>query len=115
MYLTIIKLHYGLSGSYKLKTLDAFARPLRDTHPVQSEFIFGGKILFVIVRTQKMPLVCGGLSSCRLYDLTSAKVGNISGTFKFFREKVSFWVQNFSVGLSARARAYLYKKRKIKN
>lgn len=70
MYLTIMKLHYGLSGSYKLKTLDAFARPSRGTHPVQSEFIFGGQILFVMAWAQKMPLSFGGFSSCRLYDLT---------------------------------------------
>jgi hypothetical protein len=87
-------------------TLDAFARPSRDTHPVQSEFIFGGQILFVMAWAQKMPLVCGGLYSCRSDVLTSAKVGIIFGTSKFFREKVSFRVQNFSVGLPPRARAY---------
>ena len=90
-------------------TLDAFARPSRDTHPVQSDFIFGGQILFVMIRAQKMPLYCGGFSSCRSDDFDVAKIGRVSGTSKFFREKVSFRMQNFSSGNKPRAGVYLNK------
>jgi len=107
MYFDNKKLHYALSRFIVVIPLGAFACPLRDAHAVQLEFIFGGQTLFVMVRTQKMPLGFGGLSSCHHYDFDVAKVGIVFEPCKFFREKVSFRVQNFPGGMMPRARAYI--------